>query len=138
MTLRGAYWWTEHTNRFTVNGEKYQQTGIKDNGQTWTHSWDVADTQTWSRQTVSRDDSNLTWWDEHTLYFNDANEIYRQTGVKDNGNTWEHLWDVAGTETWHRQTLTQDVQDIHSWSELTQTFDVAGNLLTSIPIYDIA
>lgn len=132
------YWWKSHSNNFTADGVRYHQMGEKDNGQTWRHFWDVADTEVWSRQTVSVDNTDLTWWSEHTLYFNDANEVYRQTGVKDDTDTWEHIWDVAGTETWHRQTRLQDVQDVRDWSEQIQTFDAAGNLLSTSYVDDIA
>ncbi|MEM7290972.1 MAG: hypothetical protein AAF412_11505, partial [Pseudomonadota bacterium] len=107
-------------------------------GQTWVHTWDVEGTHVWSRQTLSEDKSDLTWWTEHTFYFDDDGNRYRQTGVKDNGDTWEHIWDVAGTETWHRQTRTQDVQDVRDWSEQIQTFDSAGNILSTSYVDDIA
>ena len=132
------YWWKEHAYFYTETGLKENQYGEKDNGQTWLHTWDVEDTQTWSRQTQNTDVSDLTWWSEHTLYYNDADELYRQTGVKDNHETWEHLWDVDGTQAWHRQTRTVDVRDAHDWSEQIQTFDASGNLMSTSYVDDIA
>ncbi len=132
------YWWKEHLNTFNANGQKVSQVGEKDNGQTWEHTWDVNAAETWSRKTVSEDNSDLTWWSEHTLYFNDADEVYRQTGVKDNSHTWEHIWDLDGTEPWHRKTTTVMVQDMYERVEHIQTFDIDGVELTSDFMYAVA
>ncbi|MCP5085023.1 MAG: hypothetical protein GY948_25340 [Alphaproteobacteria bacterium] len=125
-------------NTFNASGQKTSQVGEKDNGQTWEHTWDVNGTQNWSRKTVSEDNSDLTWWSEHTLYFNDAGEVSRQTGVKDNTHTWEHIWDLDGTEPWHRQTTTVLVQELHERIEHIQTFDIDGVELTSVVELGIA
>ncbi len=135
--VTGQNWWQEHTNRYNENGDKYYQSGLKDNGETWSHLYDVNDTAEWSRQTSTQDVTNNTWWTEHTVFIDDAGELYRQTGVKDNGDTWEHIWDVAGTESWHRQTHTFDAQDLRDWSEQIQTFDEAGNVLSTMYVDDI-
>ncbi len=132
------YWWTDHLNTYTAIGHKVSQIGKKDNGQTWVHTWDVDETEVWSRKTVSEDISDLTWWQSHVLYLNDAGETYRQTGVKDSGDVWEHVWDVEGTEVWHRQTQIYDVQDLHAWSEQIQTFDQSGRVLSTFYVDDIA
>ncbi|NNF78613.1 MAG: hypothetical protein HKN05_11345 [Rhizobiales bacterium] len=157
-------WWATTTHYINDDGETFAQFGTKDNGETWQHSYDVDGTnswarltsefdsegrnfvrsgeadsgETWKRQTLSEDRSDLTWWSEHTLYYNDADELYRQTGVKDNTDTWEHLWDVDGTQEWHRQTRTVDVRDAHDWSEQIQTFDASGNLISTFYVDDIA
>ncbi len=129
--------WSERTSSFTSSGEKYQVDGVQDNGQTWTRKWDVQDTETWARQVSWDDASDLTWWSEHTLYFNEANQIYRQTGVRDDGDTWEHIYDRSGAEPWHRQTVYTDEQDIRSWAERIQTFDENGTLLSTSYVDDI-
>ncbi len=133
----GTKFWSEIVNRFTAEGEKYYQTGTKDDGQTWSHAWDVNETEVWSRVTTRNDVSDLAWWDQLTVYFNDDNQQYRQTGIKDDGDSWEHIWDREGTEVWHRQTTYYDLQDIRGWSERIQTFDEKGTLLSTSFIDDI-
>lgn len=132
------YFWEEITNTYNAAGTRYQESGVRDNGQLWSHLWDVEDTEYWSRQTTATDSSDLTWWTENTLFYNDSNQVYRQTGVRDNSDTWEHLWDREGTETWYRMTRVEDIQNSRSWAEQIQTFDVAGTLLTTTYIDDIA
>ncbi|MCP5085026.1 MAG: hypothetical protein GY948_25355 [Alphaproteobacteria bacterium] len=131
-------WWKSLTLFRNDANQTYRQVGEKDNGDVWTHTWDVENNQTWSRITRAEDRPDSTWWSEHTLYYNDAAAVYRQTGVRDNSDTWEHVWDLDGSQAWHRQTRTQDVQDIRDWSEQIQTFDVAGNVLSTSYVDDIA
>ena len=132
------YAWSEITNRYNPNGERYQESGVRDNGQLWTHSWDLENTQPWSRRTESVDQSDLTWWSQNTLYYNDANQVLKQTGLTDEGDFWEHLWDRDGTESWFKKTVYVDVQDSRDWHELTQTFDQNGTLLSTSFVDDIA
>ncbi len=136
--LDDLYSWASIRNTYNTDGRRYKEEGERDNGQLWTHLWDVDDAGPWSRQTTAEDASNLTWWSENTLYYNDSNQVYRQTGTRDDSDTWEHLWDREGTETWYRMTRVEDIQDSRSWSEQIQTFDVAGNLLSTSYVDDIA
>ncbi|MEM8686128.1 MAG: M10 family metallopeptidase C-terminal domain-containing protein [Pseudomonadota bacterium] len=133
----GTKFWSQIVNRFTAEGDKYNQTGVKDDGQTWSHAWDVNETEVWSRITTRNDVPDLAPWAEHTVYFNDNNQKYRQTAIKDDGDAWEHIWDREGTEVWHRQTIYRDLQDIRGWSERIQTFDDNGTLLSTSFIDDI-
>ncbi len=128
--------WHERTSSFTPSGEKYKVEGVQDNGQTWTRKWDVSNTETWARQVSWDDGSDLAWWSEHTLYFNDANQIYRQTGVRDDGDTWEHTYDRSGAEAWHRRTVYSDERDIRDWAERIQTFDENGTLISTSYVDD--
>ncbi|MEM8644864.1 MAG: M10 family metallopeptidase [Pseudomonadota bacterium] len=128
--------WHERTSSFNARGEKYKVEGVQDDGQMWVRKWDVSDTEIWARQVSWDDASDLTWWSQHTLYFNDANQIYRQTGVRDDGDTWEHTYDRSGTEAWHRQTVYTDEQDIRDWAERIQTFDEKGTLISTSYVDD--
>ena len=92
----------------------------------------------WSHNTRSEDLSDLTWWRENTLYYNDAKQVLKQTGIRDNGDTWEHTWDRDGTQEWYRQTIYRDVEDSRNWFERTQTFDQNGTLLSTTYIDDFA
>lgn len=132
------YWWTHITSHYTANGERYQQIGERDNGQIWTHQWDLGKTADWSWKTHSEDLSDLTWWRENTLFYNDDGQVYRQTGARDNGDFWEHLWDREGTESWYRQTRYQDVEGSRDWFERIQTFDQNGTLVSTLYVDDIA
>ncbi|MEM8686129.1 MAG: M10 family metallopeptidase [Pseudomonadota bacterium] len=129
--------WHERTSSFTASGEKYKVEGTQDNGQMWTRTWDVRDTESWARQVSWDDASDLAWWSQHTLYFNDANQIYRQIGVRDDGDTWEHTYDRSGTEAWHRRTVYTDERDIRDWAERIQTFDENGTLVSTFYVDDM-
>lgn len=128
--------WQEITNRYKENGQRYQESGVRDNGELWSHTWDVDNTQSWSRLTKTEDASDLTWWSENTLYYNEANQVFKQTGVRDDSDTWEHTWDRNGSEVWHRQTIYRDMKDSRDWFERTQTFDQDGTLLTTTYVDD--
>ena len=129
--------WSEINSSFTASGQKHQVTGIQDNGQHWIRKWDLDDTKSWAREVSWDDASDVAWWREHTLHFNAANQVYHQTGIKDDGDAWENIWDRSGTEVWHRQTIYRDLQDIRDWSERIQTFDEAGTLLSTSYVDDI-
>ena len=128
--------WSDITNSFTRNGEKYKAEGVQDNGQLWARTWDVDGSQPWARQVTWEDGPDLAGWRQHTLFLNDDGQIYRQNGTRDDGDTWEHVWDRAGTEVWHRQTVYTDVQDIRDWAERIQTFDENGTLLSTSYVDD--
>ncbi|MCP5085022.1 MAG: hypothetical protein GY948_25335 [Alphaproteobacteria bacterium] len=89
--------WANYTNLYDLQNRLYLQNGEKDNGQSWSHAWDVNDDTPWSRITTTNDDSNLTWWSTVAQYINDDGETEMQTGTKDNGHTWLHLYDVDQT-----------------------------------------
>lgn len=128
--------WSDITSSFTQSGEKYKAEGVQDNGQLWVRTWDVDGTEPWARQVSWDDAPDLAGWREHTLYLNDDDQVYRQTGIRDDGDAWEHTWDRAGAELWHRQTVYTDVQDIRGWAERIQTFDENGALLSTSYVDD--
>lgn len=129
--------WSQVTNHFDADGQRYHQIGEMDNGRAWTLRLDVNNTEVWSRIMERQDNGDTAWWSNHTLYYNDANQVYRQTGVKDDTDEWEHTWDVAGTEVWDRQTVYRDVVDTRDWFERIQTFDENGTLLSTAYVDDI-
>ncbi len=70
----------------------------------------MGNSEAWARFNTSYDTSNITWWSEKADYINDAGQTYRSTGVRDNGDTWQHNFDVSNTESWSKFTYEYDTQ----------------------------
>ena len=94
-----------YTTLYTDAGQRYDQQGTWDSGNTWHNQWDVANEEVWGRQYTWDDVSDTnSWRDGFTNLYNDNGKRYDQTGDYDSGNTWHTIWDVDDLETWSRET----------------------------------
>ena len=102
--------WVSYSNNFDREGRLTEQSGELDNGQTWQHVWNFDQGTDWSYTTTLKDTANTTWWAETTKYVDENGQILTQSGIKDNGHSWVHTYDVNDTETWARHTSTYDAE----------------------------
>ena len=134
--LADDYSWATKTNSYDDLGRAFEQTGTYDDGRTWQTRWDLDGTEVWSREMTTFDGSDTIFYTEITNRYDDQNRLFEQTGVYDDGRTWQTVWDLEGTETWHQQRHIFDTADNHSWSDQIFEYDQSGNLLNLTVIDD--
>ena len=114
----------------------YQQTGTFDDGQGWQTLWDVDGTETWTQQYTLYDSQNTLEFVSFTLFYDDQSRIYEQVGTGDDGQQWQTLWDLQGTEAWSWQTTYTDVTNSYVFSHRTDRYDDLGRRYEETGTYD--
>ena len=128
--------WRQLVQRFDDQGHRYEQIGTYDDNMIWRTTWDLDDSQSWAQQTRYQDAANMYSWAEKTLSFDDLNQRYEQTGTRDDGMTWQSLWDTNSTQSWDQKTGYLDSADAYSWYEQTFFYDDQGDNYERIGTYD--
>ena len=129
--------WDSKTNSYDDQGRVFEQTGTYDDGRTWQTRWDNDGTEVWSREMTTFDVSDTIFYTEITNRYDDQNRLFEQTGVYDDGRTWQTVWDLEDTETWHQQRHIYDTADNHSWSEQIYEYDQSGNVINVVVVDDV-
>ena len=129
-------YWSELTLYYDDANQLYQQSGIHDSGSAWQTQWDTHGTEIWSHSKITYDAVDTTYWSEHTVYYDDSNQAYEQTGIYDNGNTWQTLWDIDGTEPWSQAKTVYDTAGTAYWGEYTVRYNDLNQLYEQVGTYD--
>ena len=134
--LGDLYSWTEYQARYDDQNRLYEQSGTNDDGRVWNTQWDVSGSEVWGHELVLQDTGNDAFWSTLANRYDDLGRLYERNGDYDDGRTWQTIWDVDNTETWHRETRITDAADNHAWSEQIYEYDELGTLLSLVVIDD--
>ncbi|MCP4073757.1 MAG: hypothetical protein GY742_18830, partial [Hyphomicrobiales bacterium] len=121
---------------YNALGQKYEQFGQYDNGNSWQKFWDVNESQSWSSYSVYQDVGDLYNKTSYTTYYDDLDRRYDQVGTYDNGNAWEKIWDVNDTETWASQFTYEDLSDLYNKTSYTTYYDDLNRRYDQVGTYD--
>ena len=113
-----ALLWDEITYRTDDEGRLYEEIGTYDDGRSWQKVWDVDDVAAWNWREISQDISDDFVWSSTTSLYDELDRRYEQTGILDNGKTWQSLWDVDNNYIWDHQLTYYDTSERFSWSQV--------------------
>lgn len=132
QTDPGSNFWSTIVDYYNSSWQQNYQTGVADDGRTWTTTFDVgnsfwyASITNWYQsasgtlqQTIiqvgdgsyiaqSHDWDNSQWWQTYSSHFNTSGQNYATEGIADNGSYWVAAFDVNNTEWWSYYTAWYD------------------------------
>jgi hypothetical protein len=81
--LGDVFDWSEQTQFHDDLGRLYEQTGTKDDGQTWQTSYDLDNTEVWYKRTHLIDADDAYSWAEQILEYDESSNIIHATVIDD-------------------------------------------------------
>ena len=123
------------TSYYDTQNRLVRQTGLQDNGNFWERQWDNGYGNGGAQSTSYIDANNDEWYASYTnSYDASGQKIVRQTGVSDNGDTWQWIWENGFGNAGNAERIDWDTSGTKPWWQQVADYN-AANQLTSFETY---
>ncbi len=126
-------WYVNQTVAYDAAGNRTRSSGLRDNGNAWDYTYNPDGSQL----RTEIDANNDEWYRSYTnTYDASGQKIVQQTGVLDNGDSWQWVWENGHGNAGSSERIDWDTSGTKPWWHEVADYNAANQLTRFETYYD--